>query len=221
MDRILGILNRTFEVFFIGILFFITSCKKDKTNVQVKIYDIIDLNFDTNRIVSSIDTFIYHPSGCGMIPFPSDSLDVDSLDLNNDSIYDSYLRAKSWYNATSMSYPCANYCFSLSLNSIQSEIQFSKIGTSGNYQVDTLNFNDVVDLNKDWSFGVIFELNSSSPAPYYTSNKGTHYIGYRVAKGVGYQYGWLKVKSVNNGISIIEGALNRTIDMGIPAGKKQ
>ena len=217
MVRILGILNRVTLSFFVGILLLFYSCKKDNTEVSQKVYDIIKLDFDTNRVVSSINTFINHPSGCGMIPSPSDSLDVDSLDLNNDLINDSYISAKSWYQFVSASYPCVNYSHSVILASNQSNIQFMKSGMYN--QVDTLNFNDVIDSTKAWANSVIFALYVPN-APFSCYYHGVHFIGYRVSKGVGYQYGWLKIKSTNNGISIVEGALNRTIDMGIPAGRK-
>jgi hypothetical protein len=71
------------------------------------------LDLDTNRVVSSIHNFINHPIGCGMIPSPTDSLDVDSLNLNNDLIIDSYISAKSWYQFVCASFPCVNYCFSV------------------------------------------------------------------------------------------------------------
>jgi hypothetical protein len=217
MVRISGILNKVTLSFFVGILLSFYSCKKNKTGVPTKVYDIIQLDFDTNRVVSSIDTFINHPSGCGMIPSPTDSLDVDSLDLNNDLINDSYISAKSWYQFVSASFPCVNYCHSVILASDQSNIQFMKNGMYN--QVDTLIFNDVIDSTKAWTNSVTFAMYVPN-APFSCFYQGVHYVGYRVAKGAGYQYGWLKVKSMNNGISIVDGALNRTIDMGIPAGKK-
>lgn len=218
MDKISGILSNITTVFFIGILVFVSSCKKDKTNYSEKVYDIIELNFDTTRIVSSIDTFINHLSGCGLIPSPSDFRDVDSLDLNNDLTMDSYISAASWYNAVSYSNPCVNYNYGIALISIQSDVQFMKIGM--NNQVDTLKLNDIINSSKAWENDVALVTRVTS-APFSCNYQGVHYIGYRVAKGSGFQYGWLKVKSVNYGVSIIEGALNRTIDMGIPAGKKQ
>ena len=217
MDKILGILSKVILSFFFGLLLLFCSCKKDKTILQPKVFDIIQLDFDTNRVVSSIDAFINHPAGCGLIPSPSDSLDVDSLDLNNDLIIDSYISAQSWYEFLSASFPCVNYRHSIILASVQSDIQFTKSGLYN--QVDTLNLNDILDSTKAWSTAITFALTVPG-APFSCNYLGEHYIGYRVIKENGYQYGWLKVKSANNGISIVEGALNRTIDLGIPAGKK-
>lgn len=217
MVKISGILNKFISYFLTGISLFFFSCEKDKTVFPAEVYDIMQLDFDTNRVVSSIDAFINHPSGCGLIPFPSDSLDIDSLDLNNDLIKDSYISAKSWYQFVSASYPCVNYCHSVIITANQGDIQFTKNGTYN--QVDTLILNEVIDSTKDWSNSVAFALFVPN-APFTCSYNGTHYVGYRVVNGAGYQYGWLKVKSINNGISLIDGALNRTIDMGIPAGKK-
>jgi hypothetical protein len=57
-------------------------------------------------------------------------------------------------------------------------------------------------------------------APFSCYYQGIHYIGYRVIKNGGFQYGWIKVASKNNGVSIMDAALNQTLNMGIPAGKK-
>ena len=166
------------SLFFLIILFFL-SCKKDKVVDCPKSFDIIEIAVDSNRVITSIDTFINHPSGCGVVPSPSDSLDVDSLDLNPDGIKDCYINAKTWYQMVSASYPCANYSHSVVLSTIQNDIQFTKSGFYN--QFGYFDENELIDSTKDWSESIMFSL-SVPQAPFSCYYQGIHYIGYRVIK---------------------------------------
>lgn len=199
----------------LGLIFF--SCKKDSNSNVPKVFDIATLTIDSNRIVTSIDTIIAHPSGCGMIPSPSDSLDVDSLDLDLNVGIDAYVSAKSWYQFVSASYPCANYCHSLIFGSVQNKVEFTKSGMYN--QVGLINENETIDSTKEWMGSITLSLYVPN-AHFSCGYQGINYVGFRVLKNSGYQYGWLKVKATNYGVSIVSGALNQTVDMGIPAGKK-
>lgn len=204
---------RNFFLFVLITMLF--SCKKEDSPV-VKTFDIVEIPIDSNRVVTSIDTIVNHPSGCGTVPSPSDSLDVDSLDLNYDGTYDSYISAKSWYQFVSASYPCANYSHSIVLAGTLNEIQFSKTGMYN--QVKVFDENELIDSTQEWMGSVMFNLYVPN-APFSCSYQGEHYVGYRFLKNGGFQYGWLKVRSANYGVRITKVALNKTVEMGMPAGK--
>lgn len=193
------------------------SCRKDKITTENKVYNIVEIAIDSNKIINSIDSFIPHGSGCGYVQYPTDSSDVDSLDLDMDGFIDSYLYAKSWYNFVSASYPCVNYCHSIGLSSVDTFTQFTKELPYN--QAALFDESTIIDTNCSWDYSVMLAL-SVPLAPFSCSYTGLHYIGYRRKTNLGYNYGWLKVESYDYGVRILEAAINKTYDMGIPAGKK-
>lgn len=195
------------------------SCVKDKTQFEDKQFDIQIISVDSTKRICSIDHMIFHPSGCGNVQSPADSLDVDSLDLDGNGLIESYIYAKSWYNFVSASYPCVNYNHSIAISSknADSNIQFSKIQPYN--QVKLFAETELIDSSSNWDYSVILSL-SVQQAPFSCNYEGSHFIGYRIKNIQGYSYGWLMVKSDSLGVKIVDAALNRTIEMGIPAGRR-
>jgi hypothetical protein len=203
--------------FHIILALLFSSCTKEKTPFESEKFDIQIISVDSTKRICSIDHLVLHPSGCGNVPSPSDSLDVDSLDLDGNGLIDSYIYAKTWYNFISASYPCANYNHSIVISGTNTDIQFSKIQPYN--QVKLFEETALVDLSSTWDYSVVLSL-SVQQAPFSCYFDGTHYLGYRMKNIQGYSYGWIKVRSESFGVRLIDAALNRTIDMGIPAGRK-
>ncbi|MFM7301519.1 MAG: hypothetical protein ACKO1R_10310, partial [Crocinitomicaceae bacterium] len=95
--------------------------------------------------------------------------------------------------------------------------QFSKIQPYN--QVKLFEETALVDLSSTWDYSVVLSL-SVQQAPFSCYFDGTHYIGYRMKNIEGYSYGWIKVRSDSFGVRLVDAALNGTLDMGIPAGRK-
>lgn len=205
-----------FYYFFIFVISII-SCTKDKTQFESEKFDIQLISVDSTKRICSIDHLVFHPSGCGNVQSPTDSLDEDSLDLDSNGLIDSYIYAKSWYNFISASNPCVNYNHSIAISGTNTDIQFAKIQPYN--QVELFEENTTIDSLNKWDYSVVLSL-SVQQAPFSCNFDGIHYIGYRMKNAQGYSYGWIKVISDLFGVKLVDAALNRTLDMGIPAGRK-
>ena len=96
----------------------IIGCSKenDLETENPIIESITYTELNPNIQITSVDSLIYHGSGCGYVPSPSDSTASISLDINNDNVVDFTLSCNSWYNFVSASGPCANYNTSIVLS---------------------------------------------------------------------------------------------------------
>ena len=123
--------------------------------------------------VTSVDTLISHPSGCGEVPIPSDSSASIFLDINNDGTNDFSITCSTWYQTISASYPCVNYQKRITISGTNEN---NKISIQENYNiVKTFNINDIIDDSDNWGEYAI--LMGSAQSAFSTNFNGSVYLG--------------------------------------------
>jgi hypothetical protein len=198
----------------------IIGCSKenDLETENPIIESITYTELNPNIQITSVDSLIYHGSGCGYVPSPSDSTASISLDINNDNVVDFTLSCNSWYNFVSASGPCANYNTSIVLSGTSNE---NKVGISGNYNiVKQYVLNDVIDNSQQWSNTAMLMLSSAS-APFATNFNDTVYLGLKINTDQGDYFGWIYIDKNGYDVKVISYAVNQTVNSSINAGQTE
>lgn len=173
---------------------------------------------DPSIQITSVDSLIYHGSGCGYVPSPSDSTASISFDINNDSVVDFTLSCNSWYNFVSASGPCANYNTNIVLTGTSGE---NKVGIADNYNiVKRYVLNEEIDNSHQWSNTAMLML-SSATAPFATNFNDTVYLGLKINTAQGDYFGWVYIDKNGYDVTVISYALNQSVNSSINAGQTE
>ena len=195
--------------------FFFNSCEKENEKVAPSnkiLYHVLNPSI----VVSSVDSLIDHPSGCGYIPSPSDSSASITIDINDDGLMDFTLTCSSWYSFVSASNPCANYNTNITLSGTSND---NKLAITGNYNVVNLfEFNDELNSSQEWSNTGILML-SSALAPFSTNFNGDKYLGLKINQDQEDLFGWIYIDKNGYEITVISYAINQTANISIKAGQ--
>jgi len=193
----------------------IFSCNKESENIPD---DIMHYELNPQLELTSVDSLINHPSGCGNIPIPSDSSASLSLDINNDGTNDFSISCLSWYEFVSASGPCANYNTSITIHGTTEK---NKISIQENYNtIKTLNFNDIIDNSYNWHENATLMI-SSAQAPFSTNFNGSVYLGLKLKQDEEEYFGWLYINKSDYLITIMSYAINQTAHNCIHAGQTE
>jgi hypothetical protein len=180
--------------------------------------DIIYTELNPNIQITSVDSLIYHGSGCGYVPSPSDSTASVSFDIDNDNIVDFTLSCNSWYNFVSASGPCANYNTSIVLSGTSND---NKVAISGDYNiVKKYVLNDVIDNSQQWSNTAMLMLSSAS-APFATNFNDTVYLCLKINTVQGDYFGWIYIDKNGYDVTVISYAFNQSVNNSIKAGQTE
>jgi hypothetical protein len=190
----------------------IIGCSKDNAILDSIAYTELDPSIQ----ITSVDSLVYHGSGCGYVPSPSDSTASISFDINDDSIDDFTITCNSWYNFVSASGPCVNYNTSIVLSGTSDE---NKVSIAEDYNiVKRYDLNEVIDNSQQWSNTAMLML-SSATAPFTTNFNGATYLGLKVNTEQGDYFGWIYIDKNGYDVTIISYALNQSINNSIYAGQ--
>ena len=168
--------------------------------------------------ITSVDSLIYHGSGCGYVPSPSDSSASISLDINHDNIVDFTLSCNSWYNFVSASGPCANYNTSIVLSGTSDK---NKVGITENYNsVKRYVLDEEIGNSQQWSSTAMLML-SSVTAPFQTNFNDTVYLGLKINTDEGDYFGWIYMDKDGYDVTVLSYALNQSAHRSINAGQTE
>ncbi|RFC54716.1 hypothetical protein [Brumimicrobium aurantiacum] len=180
--------------------------------------DITYSELNPNIHLTSVDSLIYHGSGCGYVPSPSDSTASVSFDIDNDNVVDFTLSCNSWYNFVSASGPCANYNTSIVLSGTSNN---NKVAINGNYNiVKKHDLNDVIDNSLLWSNTARLMLSSAS-APFETNFDDTVYLGLKINTDQGDYFGWIYIDKNGYDVTVKSYAFNQSVNNSINAGQTE
>lgn len=205
----------------ISLLLFLllTGCFKDKVPVPPPVsYPILHQEFLPIESFSCVDTLIQHPSGCGIIVQPSDSLVTRTIDLDADGQADFEISCSSWYHFLSASYPCVNYNTSYMISAQQSG---AAIATIGNYnEIKKYVESDSIRPTDQWRTSAALLL-AVTQAPFVTNFNGLSYFGLKLSKANGEWFGWLKLSKDNFNLTLLATGVKLGPSSGIQAGQVQ
>lgn len=200
------------------LIFVISGCTKDVTETQLPTDSIVHTELQPFLEVTSVDTVLSHPSGCGSYPLPADSAASLALDINDDGQSDFTLSCTSWYQFVSASGPCANYNTSIVLTGTSADNQ---IALSQDYNIVKLfAFGDIISGLGEWANSSTLML-SAATTPFDTDFNGDHYIGLKMTQGQNVYYGWLSINKTDYLMTVKSYALNLTSGNDITAGQIQ
>ena len=205
----------------VTILLILTSCLKDKVPVppppEVTV-PILHQTFVSPESFTCVDTVIQHPSGCGMIVYPIDTIVSRTIDLDADGQADFEIKCESWYHFLSASNPCANYNTSYIITALQSG---AAIATVGDYsEIRKYAENEYILPNAQWRTSAAILLDVTT-APYATDFFGLSYFGLRLYKANEVWYGWLKLEKSGYHLTLLASGVKQGPSTGIKAGQIQ
>lgn len=175
--------------------------------------------------ISLISNYTGHPSGCGQIPTPSDTLMVDSLDLDQDGSYDIRFENKHEYNVVSASSPCVNYNCHVTAGMLHPTDTLA-MHPVDLWWINMLNENDTINSSVSFNGlpGAYLFINTRDHiflGPYSFHNfVGDTYMAFKLNHSGKTMYGWIKIESLPfNGVIIKEFAINKTNGNSIACGQ--
>lgn len=206
--------QNTFEMriiicFIVAVSFILFGCSKSEDGV---VYTLLDPSVS----VTAVEAIVGHPSGCGGVPFPKDSIAILPIDLNNDGEYDFNLICESWYNAVSNSSPCVNYNTRIVLEGINEGNMVASTGIRP--YVQTYEENQVIDNLQPWRSSAFLLVRGASN-PFGTDFNGLAYLALKLRQGNRDCYGWLSIEKNQYEITVFSHALNFSQDTPILAGQ--
>lgn len=202
-------------VLFVLFSVIMVRCTKDTTP---KNDAILHTDLQPPLEIESVDSLVFHSSGCGYVPFPADTMKNNALDINKDGIDDFTLTCKSWYQFVSASNPCANYNTSIVISGISDDNQIAVIGNyseAKKYELDA-----VINNSQNWSNSATLKLGSAQ-APISIDFNGNNYLGLKLKKGQNSHFCWLYLNKTNNTIKILAFAANLTEGNSIRVGQTE
>jgi hypothetical protein len=189
------------------------ACTKDKIHVepQISYQELNDTEFFT-----CVDTIIAHPSGCGWVIQPADSMTQRTLDLDGDGTADFNITCTSFYNFVSASYPCANYNSTIIINGIDTN---AFIATTGMF-IDSRKYalSDSIRSTDQWRSSAALLL-FVQQAPFTTTFDGLAYFGLKMKKNGEDWFGWVQLEKNTYKIRILSHAVKTGQSTGIKAGE--
>lgn len=180
--------------------------------------DIPDINLISNMIP--------HPSGCGYIPTPSDTIVSDSIDIDLDGVYDMKFINEHYLYWISASSPCYNFNCKISVKMINI-IDTIAFYNDEYWWIDELYLNDSIDNNLNYNY-YNYPINQPFISYHCTSGPpgihnfiGEKYLGFKMYRSGKTMFGWVRIESVGyNGVIIRDFAVNQTNNNLILAGQE-
>lgn len=226
-------LSIKFWLINVALILIIYSCKKDVASIPetpvviapnptVLAPDSIYHKILSPYIVLNPVLYLQmHPSGCGMVNFPSDSLTSYNLDLDSNGVDDVTFSSTLYYETHSASWPCANYMRNTNIGSIATSCLLGHTGlnsTTINYYFslgDTINNNTT--FHNSLGFSVNVWQSYSHPL---AIHGGDFYLPIKQQLNSKTMYGWIKIDTIGlGGIIIKEYAINSTNNKPIRCGQ--
>ncbi|MFZ9657380.1 MAG: hypothetical protein ACO29Z_01695 [Crocinitomicaceae bacterium] len=194
-------------------LLIVQACTKDKIHVepQISYQELNDTEFFT-----CVDTIVEHPSGCGSVILPSDSIEERLIDLDFDANPDFKISCTSWYNFVSASYPCANYNTSIIISSMDTNAFIATTGMFNDSRKYALS--DSIRSTDQWRSSAALLL-FVQQAPFTTTFDGLAYFGLKMKKNGEDWFGWVQLEKNTYKIRILSHAVKTGQSTGIKAGE--
>ncbi|MEN9743396.1 MAG: hypothetical protein RLZZ65_1201 [Bacteroidota bacterium] len=191
----------------------IQACTKDKIHVEPS---ILYQEMNPSEYFTCVDTVIAHPSGCGWIVQPSDSMEARTIDLDADGEADFNITCTSWYHMLSASYPCVNYNTSIIISGVDTN---TFVATQGLYNESRkYAVSDSILPSDQWRSSAALLL-FVQQAPFATNFEGSAYFGLKMKKNNEAWYAWLELEKNQYKIRVLSHAIKQGQSAGIKAGE--
>ncbi len=212
------------------VLIALTACKKDSTP---NIPPPDDISYQEINPIAEMTTATGYYWGA---PIPSDSITMDSLDINNDSITDFNITMRHWYHwytngaGNPHTANSVNYSYSMSITSSNSNAEVALSSPQAYFNGRLFEEDDEIKWNTSdnpivWSSGAsLFRTGGAFAAGQGSYGfSGTKFLGVRLKNGSGYNYGWLKINksSTEFKLQLLSFGFNHTINNPILAGQQE
>lgn len=200
--------------YFTVCLFLIASACRTDSNEDNAV--IIHTEYIPAVLLTCVDSMIQHPSGCGMIPVPTDSTSTIQIDMDQNGTFDFSITCSTWYQFVSASGPCANYNSSMIISGIDSsnDIAIGNLFNASKYFEYGV---EIFDENS-WSHFATLQLQAAT-APFQTDFVGEKYIGIRMNSAKGYQYGWILLEKIGFKLYVKSSGIQSCPTKAIQAGQ--
>ncbi len=152
--------------------------------------------------VTHVQHIALHPSGCGSVPFPSDSTGILPIDLDGDGRDDIQIVMRGVFNLVSNSNPCVNYGSRYSIEALEDDW---KIAALAEYDaLATFDEGQNISIHGLWNARANIQIVDPLPGPH-ISFTGETYVGVRnKSDGHCARYGWLRLEQLDYTIIVHE-----------------
>lgn len=195
------------------ILVLLQACTKDKIHLEPQ---MIHHELNNAEFFTCVDTIVAHPSGCGSVILPADSIEERLIDLDFDGNSDFKISCTSWYNFVSASYPCANYNTSIIISSMDTNAFIATTGMFNDSRKYALS--DSIRSTDQWRSSAALLLDVQQ-APFATTFEGSAFFGLKMNKNNEEWYAWLKLEKDQYKIRVLAYAIKLGQSSGIKAGE--
>lgn len=163
------------------------GCSKPTGNYR----SFVSQTYAEPLVLNTVTEVYDHPSGCGEVYLPADTLSAIPIDINGDGMADYEIQSEHWYDEVSASGPCANYHYARTVQPLHDTCQVAFDGYW--YEVLPFQSGDAIGPLQDYfSFGMLFlEANGAGWGGNFLD--GTAYVGIRTGTSEAYHYGWILV----------------------------
>jgi len=199
---------------YFAICFFviIAACRRDSNGDDAA---IIHSQYTPAILLTCVDSVIQHPSGCGMIPVPTDSTSTIQIDMDQNGTFDFSITCSTWYQFVSASGPCANYNSSMIISGSSDSNEIA-LGSLYNTAKD-FEFGDEIFDENSWFHISTLQLHVAT-APFQTDFVDEKYVGIRMRSSVGYQYGWILLEKIGFKLYVKSSGIQTCPTKAIQAG---
>ena len=197
----------------VSFIFIVSACRTDSHEDDAV---IIHTEYSPAVLLTCVDSVIQHPSGCGMIPVPTDSTSSIQIDMDQNGTFDFSITCSTWYQFVSASGPCANYNSSMIISgsSDSNEIALGSLYNTAKY----FEFGDEIFDENSWSHISTLQLHVAT-APFQTDFVDEKYVGIRMRSPVGYQYGWILLEKIGFKLYVKSSGIQTCPTKAIQAGQ--
>ncbi len=200
---------------YFAICFFviIAACRRDSNGDDAA---IIHSQYTPAILLTCVDSVIQHPSGCGMIPVPTDSTSTIQIDMDQNGTFDFSITCSTWYQFVSASGPCANYNSSMIVSGITTanEISIGNIYNASRYY----NYGEEISEQGTWFNSSLLQLHVAT-APFQTDFDNEKYVGIRMGSPSEYQYGWILLEKIGFKLYVKSSGIQTCRTKAIQAGQ--
>ena len=208
------------------LVLFAYSCKRDTGPIEpaLEVAQSVSVAQDSIHhkvlspyvILNPITNLVMHPSGCGYVFNPHDTITTYDLDLDSNGVADLQFLSKAYYEFHSASSPCVNYLRSTNISALNSSdsLGFIPYTPINMYIFKTLfhSLGDTIDgtnrFQSQSGFSFYVYMGMSSPE---AIHGGDFYLPLKRTLNNKTMYGWMKIDTIGyGGIIIKEYAINNT-----------
>ncbi len=197
----------------VSFIFIVSACRTDSHEDDAV---IIHTEYSPAVLLTCVDSVIQHPSGCGMIPVPTDSTSSIQIDMDQNGTFDFSITCSTWYQFVSASGPCANYNSSMIISGSSDSNEIA-LGSLYNTAKD-FEFGDEIFDENSWFHISTLQLHVAT-APFQTDFADEKYVGIRMISPVGYQYGWILLEKIGFKLYVKSSGIQTCPTKAIQAGQ--